>query len=41
LKQYEIAIDPSRLKAMNISTIDVLLHLKSNNSIAGGAYIEK
>ncbi|MFT5714037.1 MAG: cobalt-zinc-cadmium resistance protein CzcA [Flavobacterium sp.] len=41
LKQYEIAIDPSNLKAMNISTIDVFTALEKNNSIAGGAYIEK
>ncbi|MBG6188782.1 CusA/CzcA family heavy metal efflux RND transporter [Flavobacterium sp. CAN_S2] len=41
LKQYEIAISPSRLKAMNITTADVFTALKKNNSIAGGAYIEK
>ncbi len=41
LKQYEIAISPSSLKAMNISTADVFTALEKNNSIAGGAYIEK
>jgi cobalt-zinc-cadmium resistance protein CzcA len=41
LKQYEIAISPSRLKAMNISAIDVFTALEKNNGIAGGAYIEK
>jgi cobalt-zinc-cadmium resistance protein CzcA len=41
LKQYEIAIIPSRLKAMNITTLDVFNALEKNNSIAGGAYIEK
>ncbi|HQK38784.1 MAG TPA: CusA/CzcA family heavy metal efflux RND transporter [Flavobacterium alvei] len=41
LKQYEIAIVPSRLKAMNITTLDVFNALEKNNSIAGGAYIEK
>ena len=41
LKQYEIAINPSQLKAMNISTTDVFTALENNNSIAGGAYIEK
>jgi cobalt-zinc-cadmium resistance protein CzcA len=41
LKQYEIAITPSKLKAMNISTTDVFKALENNNSIAGGAYIEK
>lgn len=41
LKQYEIAISPSRLKTMNITTADVFTALEKNNSIAGGAYIEK
>ncbi|MBY0485955.1 MAG: efflux RND transporter permease subunit, partial [Flavobacteriaceae bacterium] len=41
LKQYEVAINSSKLKAMNISTIDVFNALENNNSIAGGAYIEK
>jgi cobalt-zinc-cadmium resistance protein CzcA len=41
LKQYEIAIVPSSLKAMNITTLDVFNALEKNNSIAGGAYIEK
>ncbi len=41
LKEYEIAISPSKLKAMNISTTDVFTALENNNSIAGGAYIEK
>ncbi|MGZ9675884.1 CusA/CzcA family heavy metal efflux RND transporter [Flavobacterium sp. GNP001] len=41
LKQYEIAISPSSLKAMHISTADVFTALEKNNSIAGGAYIEK
>ena len=41
LKQYEIAISPSSLKAMHITTADVFNALEKNNSIAGGAYIEK
>ncbi|MEC5166492.1 cobalt-zinc-cadmium resistance protein CzcA [Flavobacterium sp. PL11] len=41
LKQYEIAIDPARLKAMNITTSAIFTALEKNNSIAGGAYIEK
>jgi cobalt-zinc-cadmium resistance protein CzcA len=41
LKQYEIAINSASLKAMNISTTDVFTALEKNNSIAGGAYIEK
>ncbi len=41
LKQYEIAIIPSQLKAMHISMNEIFTALKKNNSIAGGAYIEK
>ncbi|MDR2947746.1 MAG: CusA/CzcA family heavy metal efflux RND transporter [Prevotella sp.] len=41
LKQYEVAINPSRLKAMSITTSDLVNALEKNNSIAGGAYIEK
>ena len=41
LKQYEIAINSASLKAMNITTTDVFTALEKNNSIAGGAYIEK
>ncbi len=41
LKQYEIAINPEVLKSFNISLIDVYNAISKNNSIAGGAYIEK
>ncbi|UXP31590.1 CusA/CzcA family heavy metal efflux RND transporter [Reichenbachiella agarivorans] len=41
LKQYEIAIDPDRLKSMNISISDIFDALASNNENTGGAYIEK
>lgn len=41
LKQYEVAINSAQLKAMNITTTDVFTALEKNNSIAGGAYIEK
>lgn len=41
LKQYEIAIDPNRLKAMNISIADIFQTLEENNENTGGAYIEK
>ncbi|GGZ84948.1 CusA/CzcA family heavy metal efflux RND transporter [Algibacter mikhailovii] len=41
LKQYEVAINPSKLKAMNISYIDIFKALEKNNSVAGGGYIEK
>ena len=41
LKQYEIAIDPNKLKAMNISIADIFQALEENNENTGGAYIEK
>jgi len=41
LKQYEVAINSAKLKGMNITTSDVFTALEKNNSIAGGAYIEK
>lgn len=41
LKQYEVAVDPSRLASMNITLLEVFNALKSNNSISGGSYIEK
>ncbi len=41
LKQYEVAINTAQLKAMNVSVQELFTALESNNSIAGGAYIEK
>jgi len=41
LKQYEVAVNPARLKAMNITIADVFTALKKNNQNTGGAYIEK
>lgn len=41
LKQYEIAVQPERLKSMNVTIGDVFAALESNNQNAGGAYIEK
>ena len=41
LKQYEIAIHSSSLKAMNISVNELFEAIEKNNSIAGGSYIEK
>ncbi len=41
LKQYEVAINPERLKAMQIDLMQVYDALAKNNSIAGGSYIEK
>jgi len=41
LKQYEVAINPSKLNAMNIPVSKIYDALEKNNSIAGGGYIEK
>ncbi len=41
LKQYEVAVVPSRLKAMNITIGDLFTALEKNNQNSGGAYIEK
>jgi len=41
LKQYEVAINTDKLNAMNITAQEVFDALETNNSIAGGGYIEK
>lgn len=41
LKQYEIAVDPNRLNAYNITINDVFAAMEANNQNTGGAYIEK
>lgn len=41
LKQYEVAINPNKLNAMNISVSEIYNALEKNNSVAGGGYIEK
>ena len=41
LKQYEVAINPKKLNAMNISIAEIYNALENNNSVAGGGYIEK
>lgn len=41
LKTYEVAINPERLRAMDVSIFDVFSSLEKNNSVAGGGYIEK
>ncbi len=41
LKQYEVAINPERLRAMKIGLPEIYTALEQNNSIAGGGYIEK
>ncbi|MFZ6663525.1 CusA/CzcA family heavy metal efflux RND transporter [Peijinzhouia sedimentorum] len=41
LKQYEVAINPAKLRSLNISFAQTFSALEKNNSIAGGGYIEK
>ncbi|MEK9566821.1 MAG: CusA/CzcA family heavy metal efflux RND transporter [Flavobacteriaceae bacterium] len=41
LKTYEVSVNPSRLRALNIGLAEVYQALQDNNNIAGGAYIEK
>ena len=41
LKQYEVAINPEKLRAMELSLTQVFQALDKNNSVAGGGYIEK
>ena len=41
LKQYEIALNPDKLRSMNISISDVFIALQKNNQNTGGAYIDK
>ena len=41
LKQYEVAVNPEKLKSMNISLAEVFTALQRNNSNTGGSYIEK
>ena len=41
LKQYEIAVEPNKLKANNITINQVFDALEKNNQNTGGAYIEK
>lgn len=41
LKQYEVAVNPDRLVAMNISIPEIFTALEKNNENTGGAYIDK
>ena len=41
VKQYEVAINPNRLKAMNVTIAEVFSTLEKNNENTGGAYIDK
>ncbi len=41
LKQYEVAIDPVSMRSKGVALVEVFNALQANNSISGGAYIEK
>ncbi len=41
LKQYEIALDPEKLRSYDLSIADVFEALQRNNQNTGGAYIDK
>ena len=41
LKQYEVAVNPDRLLAMEISIPEIFSALEKNNENTGGAYIDK
>jgi cobalt-zinc-cadmium resistance protein CzcA len=41
LKQYEIALDPDKLRSYNLGIADIFSALAKNNQNTGGAYIDK
>src|SRR6478609_2685037 len=41
LKQYEVAVDPDKLRSMNVSISEIFTALEKNNQNTGGAYIDK
>ncbi|MEC5144757.1 CusA/CzcA family heavy metal efflux RND transporter [Chitinophaga sp. 212800010-3] len=41
VKQYEVAVDPEKLRALGLTVTDVFNSLQNNNQNTGGAYIEK
>lgn len=41
VKQYEIAINPERLRGMNLTLTDIFTALEKNNENTGSAYIDK
>ena len=41
LKEYEVAVEPDKLKSMDITMSDIFEALKKNNENTGGAYIDK
>ncbi len=41
VKQYEIAVNPERLRGMNLTLSDIFTALEKNNENTGSAYIDK
>ncbi len=41
VKQYEIAVNPERLRGMNLALTDIFTALEKNNENTGSAYIDK
>ena len=41
VKQYEVAVDPDKLRRMDVTMLEVFSALEANNQNTGGAYIEK
>lgn len=41
LKQYEIALDPDKIRSHNLSIADIFSALEKNNQNTGGAYIDR
>ena len=41
LKQYEIALDPNKLRSYNLGINDIFTALERNNQNTGGSYIDK
>jgi heavy metal efflux system protein len=41
LKQYEVAVNPQKLKGMNVTIAEIFNALAKNNENTGGAYIDK
>lgn len=41
LKEYEVALNPDKLRSMNLTVAEVITALESNNENTGAAYIEK
>ena len=40
-KQYEVSVNPERLKAMNVTIPEIFTALEKNNEKTGGAYIDR